>query len=107
MPALVNMGAVGWCGMRPDDGTTAWPRSTKKSSKAFRSWLESMAVMVQTSLPALSQLSARFEALAELLLGLPHALPALGHGIPEVGPELAQGTTEVGRHPLGAVALHR
>ena len=39
IPALVNSGAVGWCGISPDEGTTAWPRSAKNVVNARRSSL--------------------------------------------------------------------
>ena len=31
IPALVNSGASGWCGISPAEGTSVWPRSTKNS----------------------------------------------------------------------------
>src|SRR5918995_743349 len=37
MPAFVNSGAAGSCGIRLADSTRVWPRSTKKSRKARRS----------------------------------------------------------------------
>src|SRR5918995_5542202 len=37
MPAFVNSGAAGSCGIRLADSTCVWPRSTKKSRKARRS----------------------------------------------------------------------
>ena len=39
IPELVNIGAVGWCGISPADGTTVWPRAAKKSWKTLRSSL--------------------------------------------------------------------
>src|SRR3954454_19907991 len=36
IPAFVNNGAAGSCGIRLADSTRAWPRSTKKSRKARR-----------------------------------------------------------------------
>src|ERR687897_448055 len=37
MPAFVNSGAAGSCGIRLAESTQVWPRSTKKSRKARRS----------------------------------------------------------------------
>src|SRR3954452_20139846 len=67
MPALVNSGARGWCGIRPADPTGVWPRSAKKSRKALRSWLASMT---PSSLPAPSAQPAQEAPLAGRL-GLP------------------------------------
>src|SRR4051812_16649452 len=40
--------------MSPDEGTTAWPCSTKNSSNTFRSWLASInpgPLLIRTSVP--------------------------------------------------------
>ncbi len=49
MPALVNNGAVGCVGIRPDELTTVWPWRSKKSNHARRSWFAVMRFMVGTA----------------------------------------------------------
>src|SRR3954464_14426385 len=96
--------------MSPDDGVTAWPCSTKNSSKTFRRWLASTnpgPLLIRTRLPAARRWTSRFETLAQALLRLPHAFAALGHRRPKIGAELLEGRAEVGRDPLGAVAADR
>ena len=48
IPALVNSGARGCCGIRLAEGTTSWPRAAKNPVKAARSWSAS----IRESLPA-------------------------------------------------------
>ena len=43
IPEFVNIGAVGWCGIRPADGTFVCPRSAKKSVNAARSSVACMS----------------------------------------------------------------
>src|SRR5258708_20966846 len=118
MPALVNIGAVGWCGISPADGTMTWSRSAQKLFHARRSWLASIAMAARAyrasvGLPGdLIALAPRFgsavgELLAQLGLTLPHRLSALGHRGPQAFAEVPQRAAESARDPLGGVALDR
>src|SRR4051812_30874547 len=98
IPEFVNIGAVGWCGMRPADGTIVWARAAKKSRNFWRSSSDRIA----TKLP-----TGRFQLRSNLCFPLAHGLAAVGHGGPEIGTEAAERSGQIGRNPFGRVALHR
>src|SRR5437867_11791213 len=102
MPAFVNSGARGWCGISPDEGTSVCPRSAKNPVKVRRSSLASIGGNQPTRrLPP----CPRLQIGPELALALPHGLATLGDRGPDVGTEAAQRVGQVARDPLRRVAL--
>src|SRR5437867_11321219 len=112
MPALVNSGAVGWCGISPDEPTAAWPRSVKNEVNVRRRAFASTAAQPTGGSPAvspaiagsISQRGPALDPVAQVGLGLAHRLTAVGHRRPQVGAERPQRAGEVGRDALGRVA---
>src|SRR3954453_1925722 len=104
MPALANMGAAGWWGMRPIDGTRVCPRSTKKPVKARRS---SAAFRLRASMAVEARLPSRGAAVQLDCLARgprPHGSPQLGLTLPHGRPPLVEGGPDIGPYRPGPVA---
>src|SRR5437763_14259711 len=99
IPELVNIGAVGWCGISPADGTRVCWRSRQKPFQARRS---SSAFIEVVTLPAGSR-----QVRADLGLALLHGRPSFGPRRPEVLPEPPQRTGAIRGHPHLAEAPDR
>src|SRR3954453_12579952 len=99
IPEFTNIGAVGWCGIRPADGTIVCCLDAKKSRNARRS---SSAFIGRSRLPA-----CPFELRSYLGFPLQHRLSALRDRGAQIRAQPLERAREVGGHLLGGVALHR
>src|SRR2546423_10492962 len=97
--------------MSPEEGTSVWPRSTKKSRNMLRSSLAFIAVedsaYWQLFFTAPSARPAQLQFRPQLGLALAHGLAALLDGRAHVGTETPSALHHVVGHPLGRVALGR
>src|SRR3954470_7682323 len=90
MPAMVNSRVLS-TGITLADGTSVWPRATKKSMNARRS---SSAVVGRSDIASRLPAGRAIEARLQLHFPAPHGRLALGHGGPHV---VAPALDHVGR----------